>query len=445
MLLVERRIIINWLFLNSKKGSRSNNTHPANKNTKKQILYSIIQINMFAQKLLVAAVAVSGVYAASSASVCSQATATINSAADATALADCSTISGAVLIGTAASGTIDISGPQQITGDLIVENAGALTTLSSSSIGTIGGQFLLNNLTILSTLQFTDLVSVGSISWTALPALPQLTFTAVVKKAASVLITNTFLSTLDGINLDTVATLDINNNNRLKTFSTQVANITQLLNVASNGMDLDVSFPNLIWAANMTLRNVSSVSLPSLATVNGSLGFYGNYLDSISAPNLTAVTSGSLAMVANSDLANISMPLLKTVGGGVQIANNSALDGISFPLLATVGGAIDFSGNFTTPDLPALTDVKGGFNMQSTTTIDCSGFQKEKNSGVIQGTYVCKTTADATSSTSGSSTGSSSSSSSSSTSSSAAGLQVSANGQAVLGLSVVGGLFGLLL
>jgi len=397
---------------------------------------------MFAQKLLVAAVTVSGVYAASA--ICTQATATINSAADATALASCSTISGAVLVGTDASGTIDISGPEQITGDFIVENAGQLTTLSSSSIASIGGQFLLNNLTILSTLSMSDLTSVGSISWTALPALPQLTFTAVVKEAASVLITNTFLSTLDGINLDTVATLDINNNNRLKTFSTQVANITDGLNIDSNGQNLEVSFPNLIWAANMTLRNISSVSMPSLATVNGSLGFYGNYFTSVSAPNLTSIGSGSLAIVANADLANISMPLLKTIGGGDLIANNSALDAISFPALTTVGGAIDFSGNFTTPELPALNDVKGGFNIQSTVTIDCTAFASDKTSGVIQGTYTCKTTADATSgTTSGTSTGSSSSSTS--TSKSAAGLHISANAGSAIGLSVVGGLFGFLL
>lgn len=407
-------------------------------------MYSIISVNMFAQKLVVAAAAIGGVYAASSASVCSQATATIASAADATALSSCTTISGDVVVASSASGDIEINGPQQIKGALIVKDAGALTTLGSSTIGTIGGQFLLNNLTILSTLSMTSLASVGSISWTALPALSQLTFTTVVKKAASVLITNTFLSTLDGINLDTVDTLDINNNNRLKTFSTQVANITQLLNVASNGQSLDVAFPNLIWAANMTLRNVSSVSIPSLATVNGSLGFYGNNIKSINAPNLTAVASGDLAIVANGALANISFPELTRVGGGAQIANNSALDSIAFPKLSFVGGAIDFSGNFSTPDLSALTDVKGGFNMQSTANIDCTTFNKEKSSGVIQGTFTCKTTADATSSSSsgGTSTGSSSSSSSSAKS---AAHHVSINKQAVMGLSVVGGFFGMML
>jgi hypothetical protein len=209
------------------------------------------------------------------------------------------------------------------------------------------------NLTLLSTLSMTQLEQVGTISWSALPALSQLTFPSFISKAQSVTITNTFLSTLDGINLDTVGLLDINNNNRLRTFSTQIANITQGVNIASNGRSLDISFPNLIWANNMTFRNVSSVSIPSLATVNGSLIFDENYFTGIAAPNLTAVGdvatgSGSLAFVANPQLTNITIPHLTAIGGGVQVANNSALQTISFPVLKTVGGAVDLSGNFTT-------------------------------------------------------------------------------------------------
>jgi hypothetical protein len=401
---------------------------------------------MFAKVL--SAVAVVGVAAAQSAALCSQATATINSQADATALADCSTIAGSVVVSSSASGVISIDGPQQIKGDLICENAGGLTSLGSATIGTITGAFTLNNLTLLSTLSMSDLQAVGSIAWTALPALSQLTFPSTVTKATSIIISNTFLSTLDGINIDTVQTLQIDNNNRLKTFSTQITNITSSVNINANGNSLDVSFPNLIWAANMTLRNVSSISIPSLAVVNGSLGFYGNYMTSILAPNLTSVGStatgqGSLAFVANGELANVSMPLLKTVGGADQIANNTALSAISFPALTTVGGAIDFSGNFTTPNLPALVNVKGGFNIQSTQQIDCSGFQAEAGSGkVIQGVFICKTTADA--STLGSSTTTGSSSSASSTSSKGAAVSYGIS-EAAAGLSVIGGLLQMLL
>lgn len=399
---------------------------------------------MFTRSVVLAALAASGVYAQTS--VCSQATATVSSAADATALSSCTTFKGSILVASTVSGEIDLNGPEQVTGSIIVENAGSLTTLSSTTIATIGESFTLNNLTKLSTLSFSSLTSVQTINWSALQSLDELAFKATVSTASSITITDTFLSTLDGIDVDTCATLDINNNNRLGTFSTQVANVTSLINIAANGQDLEVSFPNLIWAANMTVRNASSISIPSLATVNGSLGFYGNYFTGISAPNLTSVTSGSLSFVANAKLTNISMPLLKTVGGGDLIANNSALGNISFPDLATVGGAIDFSGNFSTPSLPALSLVKGGFNMQSTVEIDCTTFAADKTSGKILGSYTCKTTADATSGVdSGSSTSTSSSSSSTATGKKSAAMKFGANTQSVMSLSVVGGLLGMLL
>jgi len=168
--------------------------------------------------------------------------------------------------------------------------------------------------------------------------------------------------------------------------------------IFANGQQLDVSLPNLIWAADMTFRAINSVSIPSLAVVNGSLGFYDSFVPSIFAPNLTSVGNtatgkGSLAFVDNVKLTNISMPHLVNVGGADQIANNTILSSISFADLQTVGGAIDFSGNFTTPALPALVNVKGGFNIQSQQAIDCSSFDSEAGTGkVIQGKYFCKGT-----------------------------------------------------
>jgi hypothetical protein len=287
------------------------------------------------------------------ASICSQPTGTISSQADAQAYTQCETVTGSIVVSPEAGGAIDISGPTKVNGDLICHSAGNLITLSSSSIKSIGGSFDLFNLTTLSTLSFTNLTSATTILWNALPALGELTFPQFISHATSVTIENTFLTTLDGINLQSVGSLDINNNRRLSKFSTQVGSVSNILNIASNGQDLQVEFPNLMWANNATFRNVSSVSIPSLATVNGSLIFDENYFDSLSAPNLTTVGNtatgfGSLALVANSALKNITIPHLKTVGGGNQIANNTALQTISFPALTTVGGAIDFSGNFST-------------------------------------------------------------------------------------------------
>ncbi|PBP21697.1 GPI-anchored cell wall organization protein ecm33 [Diplocarpon rosae] len=402
---------------------------------------------MFAQ-ILLPTLALLSAAAAQTPSACSGPTATINSQADVAQYTDCSTLSGSLVIGSAASGTIDISGIEEIEGNLTSMNAGNLVSLSSSSLKSIGGDFNLFNLTLLSTLQFNALTSVKTITWIALPALPTLTFGGPVSEADSVTISNTFLSTLTGINLETVGVLQIDNNNNLKQFDTQIANITDHLDINANGNQLAVTFPNLIWAANLTFRNVSSVKIPSLANVNGSLGFYGNYMESISAPNLTSIGnfatgSGSLAIVANGKLANITFPVLKTVGGANQIANNTALHSIEFPALTSVGGAIDFSGNFTTPELPKLENVKGGFNIQSQQAVDCSGFESQSGGkgSVIQGTFICKTTATTTT-LDGSDGSSSSGASSTSTKNAAVSYGVA---DAVAGLSVIGGLLQMLL
>lgn len=299
---------------------------------------------MAALRYIVPALAVAGRAAAQ----CSAATTTIQSSGDASALASCSTFSGSIAIATGTTDAIALDGIQRITGSLIADNVTQITTLSADSLDTIDDSFTLNGLIILSTLNFPRLESVQTLDWTALPALQGLSFTTGVQQAGIVSIQNTQLNTLDGIDLQMVDSMTIANNNYLDMINMQLGNISQSLIIEANGRNVSATFPNLEWAYNMTFRNVSSVSIPSLASINGSMGFYANFMDAVAAPNLTTV-GGTLSFVSNEDLTNVSFPELKTVTGGLQVANNTALKTINgFPALQTVGGALDFNGNFTT-------------------------------------------------------------------------------------------------
>jgi len=338
-----------------------------------------------------------------------------------------------------------------------------MTGLSGADLNSIGGSFSLTGLTILSTLSFPSLTSVGSIEWDDLPGLQQLTFTQGVSKASNVVISDTQLNSLDGINLETVENFDINNNLYLTVISTQIANVTESLTIDANAQNLKVEFPNLIFAYNMTLRNISSISIPSLEAVNTTLGFYGDYLTSVIAPNLTSV-GGDLAFIANAELTNISLPALTTVGGGVTIANNSALMTIDgFSSLKTTG-AINMSGNFSryahngsfhirhllmlnSVALPALTDCKGTFNMQSSGNISCEPFQQDASSKVIKGAFECVSGSTNVQSTNGATgTSSSTGSAASSTSTKGAAPFTSVDMPAVVGFSTfIGALVQLLL
>jgi len=210
-----------------------------------------------------------------------------------------------------------------------------------------------------------------------------------------------------------VDNIDINNNPYLQTVNVnEIVNITGSLNFAANYKNLEVTFDNLQQANNLTFRNVSSVTMPSLSKVNGSLGFYSDTFQSFSAPNLT-VTGGALAFVDSPMLTNISLPSLQGVGGGFVIANNTALKSINgFPKLEVVVGALDLAGGFNNASLPGLKDVRGGANIQTTSsTFDCTAFQNDKSNSVIKGSFTCeKGEADSNSSPSGTSSGSSSSS-----------------------------------
>jgi hypothetical protein len=278
---------------------------------------------------------------------CSAATTTIQNAGDASALASCQTFSGSIALATGTTDAIALDGIQRITGSLIASNVTQITQLSGDSLARIDDTFTLNGLTILSTLNFPRLEIVDNIDWQALPALQGLSFTTGIQQASTVSIQNTQLNNLDGINLQVVDQMTIANNNYLDEINMQLGNISQALILEANGRNVSATFPNLEWAYNITFRNVSTVSIPSLASINGSMGFYANFFESVSAPNLTTV-GGTLSFVSNEDMTNASFPELKTVGGGLQVANNTALENIDgFPALQTVGGALDFNGNFT--------------------------------------------------------------------------------------------------
>jgi len=341
---------------------------------------------MLSTKYLAPVLAVLGLAAAqSSTSLCAQPTATISSQGDASLLASCTTVQ-SIAIQSTVAGQLTLNGIQQIMGDLDCTGAVNLTQLSAPSVNSIGGNMNLNGLIIMSTLSFPMLSSVGNLNFQTLNALESLTFTNGITKAKSVLITDTALSTLSGINLQTVGDFEVTNNLQLRTINSQVANVTSAFTVAANGLALNLTLPDLIWANNMTVRNVSSISIPALVAVNTTLGIYSSSMSSIMAPNLTTV-GGDLAIVDDSSLTNCSMPLLTTVGGGVLIANNSDYITINgFPLLSTTG-AISVSGNYSDLELPALKDCKGSFNAQSSGNFSCTTFQASK--GVVKGSFTC--------------------------------------------------------
>lgn len=286
-------------------------------------------------------------------------TTTIVASADASALASCTTYSGSVAIQTSLSTPKDSNGHQQIQVDKVQKIDGNLTITDStdlaqvtfSSLQEVAGALVLSFLPSLSSINFPALNRVDQLNLTALPLTQQLNLGSVgVTKARSILISNTGLGSLDGLNnLESVDALNINNNQALQNVTLKIVSVKTLVEIVDNNgltTGLNVNFPLLQTAQNMTFRGCSDIKLPALQNVTDDLGFYGNDFESFSAPNFT--TSRSLVFVGNPSLTNISFPSATSLNGTFLLANNTKLDKIDgFPNLEVIGGALDFSGTFT--------------------------------------------------------------------------------------------------
>lgn len=275
---------------------------------------------------------------------CSQATFTINSDADATALSQCSTLDGNVQLGINAI-SIELTGPEAINGDLRLAN-GYTISLQSTTIKTITGTLSISNVTALSTLALRSLTSVGSLDFQTAPALSELNFDSGITSAETVHIEDTQLSSLNGLALTQVVDMNLTNNRRLQLADLPLVNVTGTLSLFNNGQAFQMELPNLISVNDVYISNMTVIALPSLQTVAGVLRFDTNYFESMSAPDLQTCGNG-LSIVNSIELKNINFPQLSSITGSLVIANNTGLNFIDgLDALKTISENVELRGNF---------------------------------------------------------------------------------------------------
>jgi len=289
-----------------------------------------------------------------------------------------------------------------------------VSTFSSTSLQKIGGNFKLENVTFLNSLQFSELKEAKSIEWVSLTRLDTLSL-GPLEKAENVRLSDTFLNTLDGLALTSVKSFKIDNNRRLTKYTSQLTSVEAELIIQANGLDLEVDLSKANWISNMEIANVTKFSVPALKVVNGSARFDSNFFESFSAPNLTHTETGDISFVGNAYLQNMTFPKLTEIAGGLLIANNTGLDRVTFfPKLQKVSGAVKLRGNFTEVDFPALVNVKGAFDVSSTADIkkSCDKLKEsaptsQGGDGKIEGVFDCTANNDkANEDTDGSTSGS---------------------------------------
>ena len=295
-----------------------------------------------------------------------------------------------------------------------------MSSISAGNLTHIGGTFQLSSLTSLGSLAFDALTHVGSLEFRALPVLQQLGFGGGLTEADRVLVTNTGLTSLDGISLQQAKAFIITENQYIIRVNVSAfKKATGPISFVGNQDGLTVDFPNLVQAGNITARNLGEFSVPSLKQLSGLLGLYDNDFLNFSAPSLT--NTKDISINNNGQMSAIDLSQLKRVNGGITIAGNPELRNISLPVVKQIGGGVDFRGPLDDVQFESLNLVRGAFNVES-----FGGNMQCKNLGVpvnghkvIRGKIHCKNGKDGNS---GTSTTSSKGSSSTGTSSSSKGI-----------------------
>ncbi|EPX72069.1 GPI anchored cell surface protein [Schizosaccharomyces octosporus yFS286] len=314
----------------------------------------------------------------------------IQTQADLDVLSNCQVINGSIIMNASSAVSLSFNRIESVVGDVIIQNNNYLASVSLTSLKSVQGELRLEKLTRLGSLYAPALERVGSLNLRILPNLQGIRFDKGVKEANVLRIEDTQLSTLDGISLKKTESMIVVNNNYLREVNMPyLENVKGKFYVSYNAREISVKLPSLENVGDMTIQRVADIDLRALKTVHGFLGFLNSTMKEVSCPNITSIGQ-SLFFVGNTDLASIDFKQLETIGGTFMIFNNPELKQIKgFSKLRTVAGSIDFSGDLAEVDLPALKDVKGGLNLQSSSDQFSCPFRQ--SDGIIKGkSFVCR-------------------------------------------------------
>ncbi|KAG7929791.1 hypothetical protein KL925_000533 [Ogataea polymorpha] len=310
----------------------------------------------------------------------------INAAGDMRELHDCRIISGNINIKGYDSDSLDLGSISHIKGSLSVANASSLLRIEGVELSTIDGTFALDTLTSLTSISLPKLESIDTIQWKVLPILSAVNLDKGIKRINSVVMSDTSLTGFSGFNVESLKTLNINNNRFLERIDSSVKEITETLLIAANARNLQVSLSDLTWANTITIKDTSSLNLDSLQVVENSAQFINNRFSELKLPKLKS-TGMTLSVINNKQVRTVEFPSLAEVGGGLMIIDNDQVNRVDFfPVLRAIGGAIEFQGNIETSSFKQLKVVKGSAIIKSTSTqFDCNKWMKEEVSGVVRG------------------------------------------------------------
>lgn len=336
-------------------------------------------------------------------------------------VAACATAVGDITIQGSDLDQIDLTGVHAIFGSVNINNVPQINQILAPDLQTVSKDFEVVNATVLKEINLAQLTTVGSLSLKALSQLDKLELTTGLTSADSVVIADTGLSSLEGIDVYELKNFDVNNNPNIEKIKSDLKLVTGLLSISYNSQDVDVALDQLTSVADLNLQAIKSFSAKNLTSVNGTLSLIGTSVKDFELDNVELIQK-SLAITENSDLTQLNFTKLNQIGGALTIGDNDKLKSFdSFPKLTQIGGSVNLTGSFDKGDFPELKRVAGGFELDSDGDLTCDAFQKLNSNSVIKGDeFKCKAKQEETSSSSSKAGNSSGVATSSSTGDSAA-------------------------
>lgn len=344
---------------------------------------------MLYQTLVSLAIFIAKASAASSSASCSFDDQTITAAASASALGACATLEGTLEISGNEIGSLNLGGVEEIAGDISIFNSSSITDVTLNSLESISGSLEFDALTQLHVIDLSRLTEVSELNLISLPSLSVINLNSGVSRLTSMQVSDTALSSLQGLitNINSVGLLNVNNNKNITSLELgNLQSVQENLILSFNGDSCDITLDNLGWASNLTIQDAASFSANNLTSVNGSLIIGYNKFDSFDLPVETI--GGALQIFANDDMTEFSLSNLTEVGGEVRIFNNTELDDMSdsFASLETIKGAVNIEGSFSNFSMTSLEEVDGDFSVRSDNEdFDCSEFRELHSDDKIEG------------------------------------------------------------
>ena len=261
-------------------------------------------------------------------------TAVVATADDLDSIRQCSNFKGNISIADGALTDVNLDGVQEITGDLFIADAGALTSVSSTTLETIS-TLSLKNLTNLAVIRFPALNNITTLHLETLPKLDECVIATglMVRDVYAVIVLNVGLDNLNWLTWPVTRSMTIAANYKLTQWTVPFSRI-------SSGSTYAIS-------VNSALEDLN---LSRLTTIDGSLEISNNLGRNLTFQNLESI-NGYMRLAGA--FKNITMPALKEINGAIRAESTKDGDIIAFcDWLTTkpqMQGHFDCTGNATNP------------------------------------------------------------------------------------------------